>query len=417
MTAKWIGADIQELVLLPNSTTGLNAVVASVAADVSARGQLFQKMGYSGQNEVEVMFLDAGYGSVKSMVERACRLSGGAAVPVEVPILPNLEAEGYCEEAVLQRVEDAMTAHPNAALLVFDDVTSNTALPLPTGRLLQLCRDRGVLSLVDAAHSVGSSSSPQLPFLSSENGADFAVGNLHKWACAPRGSAFMYSKREHQKVKNIHKDPCCEFLKEIPAVHPAAAAGAASAVARLRRGLSLALHLERRQRLQRAAGTSSSFRRDFSVFMRCLQLTNCLNLSLQALPHVIRRFWGGAGVEGEEVMRRATGYQSNLLAEAVDLLSEEWGTSAGAGAGAGEGAGERKSLVPVEDCRNMALVKLPALAGAPSGKDAQDALFEQRVECPVKTVGGELWVRISVGVYNERADYAALALAISKLRE
>ena len=37
--------------------------------------------------------------------------------------------------------------------------------------------------------------------------------------------------------------------------------------------------------------------------------------------------------------------------------------------------------------------------------------FGQAIECPVKTVGGQLYVRISAAVYNERSDYEALSWA------
>ena len=43
------------------------------------------------------------------------------------------------------------------------------------------------------------------------------------------------------------------------------------------------------------------------------------------------------------------------------------------------------------------------------GKAAQDFLHAQLIECPVKTVGGRLHVRISAAVYNEPAEYERLA--------
>eukprot|EP01048_Picozoa_sp_COSAG05_P013475 COSAG05_NODE_1439_length_4884_cov_11.725065_3_plen_65_part_00 len=43
----------------------------------------------------------------------------------------------------------------------------------------------------------------------------------------------------------------------------------------------------------------------------------------------------------------------------------------------------------------------------------QDALhFRHRIECPVKTVGSELYVRVSVACYNGLSDYRALGNAV-----
>ena len=63
----------------------------------------------------------------------------------------------------------------------------------------------------------------------------------------------------------------------------------------------------------------------------------------------------------------------------------------------------------------MALVSLPEfLHGRPAtstdAKMVQDALHnDYNVECPVKCVGGKLYVRISAHVYNEPASLTTLS--------
>ena len=65
----------------------------------------------------------------------------------------------------------------------------------------------------------------------------------------------------------------------------------------------------------------------------------------------------------------------------------------------------------------MASVPLPESLGS-TGDDAtrlRDALwYEDRIEAPILTREGRLWVRICGQVYNEPADYEALAEAIAK---
>ncbi|PLW74057.1 hypothetical protein C0036_03965 [Streptomyces sp. DJ] len=55
-----------------------------------------------------------------------------------------------------------------------------------------VCRERGVPLLVDGAHAPGMLDGP------ADCGADFWVGNLHKWACAPRGTAGFAVSGEHR---------------------------------------------------------------------------------------------------------------------------------------------------------------------------------------------------------------------------
>ena len=437
VVAEWIGASADELVLVPNATTGLNAVIASVVGGGgggcgSGGGGVVMGVGD------EVLYLDVGYGSVTTMLHRACRRSG--ARPVAVPIAADLPFSAAPSE-VLRRVEAAMT--PRTRMLIVDDVTSNTALVLPVAELCALCRSRGVLSLVDGAHSIGSRPTATLPYLRSraaldesavlgrstrhvaEVGADFIVGNLHKWGCAPRGTGFMYVASAAHRTGRI---------VEPPIVSHGFGAGFASSMV--------------------WAGA-----KDYSEFL--------------ALPALIRGWWraedapgplqdpagahqdapGMAATAVAPDMARRSGslaesvnYQRRTLSEAVAMLSDAWGTA---------------PLVPASDGFNMSLVRLPPLdprsvlhfasgdcknrssssssgtttaaaAAAVSadsttsdlpasatltGKAVQDALhFGHAIECPVKTVGGQLYVRISAAVYNERSDYEALARAVDAMR-
>lgn len=64
----------------------------------------------------------------------------------------------------------------------------------------------------------------------------------------------------------------------------------------------------------------------------------------------------------------------------------------------------------------MATLPLPEALQGRAAADLHDALWKRwRVEVPVVEIDGRLWARISGQVYNELADYAALAEAVTEL--
>ena len=160
-------ADPDRLVLVANSTTGLNAVAPSLpltAAD-------------------EIVITDREYGAMQLLWEEVARRTGARLVVAQLP-LPAVDAAELADA-----VWSAVT--PRTRVLFFSHVTSETALVLPAAELCRRARDAGVISVVDGAHAPG-----QLPLALDELGADCYAGNGHKWLCAPKGSAFLYVRDE-----------------------------------------------------------------------------------------------------------------------------------------------------------------------------------------------------------------------------
>ncbi|HEY0937326.1 MAG TPA: aminotransferase class V-fold PLP-dependent enzyme, partial [Trebonia sp.] len=78
---------------------------------------------------------------------------------------------------------------PRTRLVVIDRITSPTAAVLPVAAVAAAAAADGTRVLVDAAHAPG-----QLPDDIGALGADHWIGNLHKWAYTPRGSAILWSR-------------------------------------------------------------------------------------------------------------------------------------------------------------------------------------------------------------------------------
>jgi isopenicillin-N epimerase len=160
--AAFLGADPDGSALVPNTTAGISLVLQSVRL---AAGD-------------EVLLTDHAYGAVAIAVRRQCRRAGATARTVALPL-------GAPDAEIVARIAAALRPG-RTTLLIVDQLTSATAQVLPVRAIAAAARERDIPVLVDAAHAPG-----MLPVDVSGVGADFWVGNLHKWAFAPRGTALL----------------------------------------------------------------------------------------------------------------------------------------------------------------------------------------------------------------------------------
>ncbi|WP_281453051.1 aminotransferase class V-fold PLP-dependent enzyme [Paenarthrobacter nitroguajacolicus] len=161
--AAFLGVDSQHLALVPNASAGVSAVYNSLDFAPGA----------------EIVTTNHAYGAVLQGAERVARRCGGHVRIAEIP----LEADA---DAVCALVMAEVT--PRTALIVVDQITSATARAFPVEQIARAASLLGVPVLVDAAHAPGVLESPVPDF------EGFWVGNLHKFACAPRGTAALVAR-------------------------------------------------------------------------------------------------------------------------------------------------------------------------------------------------------------------------------
>ena len=165
-----LGARGEDLVFVPNATTGVNVVARSLPL---APGD-------------EVLTTDHEYGACDATWERVCAQQGAAYRHVEIP-LP------FRREEFVGRMLAGVT--PRTRLVYLSHITSTTALTFPVAELCRAARERGIVTLIDGAHAPG-----QIPLDLDAIGADFYVGNCHKWLCAPKGAGFLHARPEHHAM-------------------------------------------------------------------------------------------------------------------------------------------------------------------------------------------------------------------------
>jgi isopenicillin-N epimerase len=132
----------------------------------------------------DIVITDHTYGGIATAVRHAAGRAGATVTVVEMPYPAFTDAE------CLARIDAALS--PRTRLLIVDHIAAESALVFPVRPLVAAARRRGVPVLVDGAHAPGA-----LPIDVAAIGADFYVANLHKWAMAPRSSAFMVVAPEH----------------------------------------------------------------------------------------------------------------------------------------------------------------------------------------------------------------------------
>jgi isopenicillin-N epimerase len=165
----FVGADPDDIVYVPNATTGLNTVARSLVLEPGD----------------EVLTTDHEYGALDRAWNFICAKRGARYIhqPVPLPV--------ESSEQIIEAIWSGVTARTR--VLFFSHISSPTALIFPVAQLVARAREAGITTVVDGAHAPG-----QLDLNLDSLDADFYAGNCHKWMMTPKGSAFLHVRRQMQ---------------------------------------------------------------------------------------------------------------------------------------------------------------------------------------------------------------------------
>lgn len=171
----FLSCDWQDFAPIPNATNAVATVLDSlVDSGRIAPGD-------------ELLINDHEYPACQNIFRRAARRSGAKVITASIPF--PCPSSAVAAEAVLSRVTS------RTRLVLLSHITSPTGMIMPVNSLVRELESRDIMCLVDGAHAPG-----MVPGLSlSELNPSFYTANCHKWICSPKGSAFLYVRKDLQE--------------------------------------------------------------------------------------------------------------------------------------------------------------------------------------------------------------------------
>jgi isopenicillin-N epimerase len=167
--AEFIGCNVNDFFFTPNPTFAINTVMRSLNL-------------HAGD---EILTTNHEYGAMDRTWNFYCKKSGAKYVRQEIA-LPIVSKEQIIEEFW-------KGYNSNTKVIFLNQISSSTALIFPVKEICVKAQELGLITIIDGAHVPG-----HIDLNIQDLNPDFYTGTLHKWMLAPKGSSFLYVKREFQ---------------------------------------------------------------------------------------------------------------------------------------------------------------------------------------------------------------------------
>lgn len=168
---KYVNCHHNDLVYVTNPSYAVNIIAKSLAL----------------QPGDEILTTNIEYGACDKTWEYYCNKTG--AVYKKQPIRFPIESK----EDFIKQFFSGLTT--NTKLVFISHLTSSTGLRLPVEEICAIAKQKGLMTFVDGAHGPG-----QVTVNLQTMQADIYTGACHKWMLTPKGSSFLYIKKELQHL-------------------------------------------------------------------------------------------------------------------------------------------------------------------------------------------------------------------------
>lgn len=168
---EYLDADADDLVFVTNPSYAVNIIAKSFALRAGD----------------EVLTTDLEYGACDRTWQYYCDKAGARYVrqPIRLPL--------QSQEDFVEQLMAGVTK--KTKLIFLSHITSSTGIRFPVEKVVAAAKQFGIMTFVDGAHGPA-----HVPLSLRNLDADIYTGACHKWMMTPKGSSFLYVRREHQHL-------------------------------------------------------------------------------------------------------------------------------------------------------------------------------------------------------------------------
>tara|TARA_Y100000590_G_scaffold376694_1_gene442424 strand:- start:773 stop:1915 length:1143 start_codon:yes stop_codon:yes gene_type:complete len=169
--SEYIHCSKDDIAYFPNPSTALNTVIKSLDLNPGD----------------EILTSNHEYGALDKTWKYISKKTGIIYKQTSIP-LPLTSKEEFID-CFLKNINE------NTKIIFLSHITSATGLIFPVHEICQIAKEKNIISIVDGAHVPG-----HIPLNIKKINPDVYTGACHKWMCSPKGTAFLYVKKELQNI-------------------------------------------------------------------------------------------------------------------------------------------------------------------------------------------------------------------------